>query len=417
MSPQISTSCLQELVQTADRILLLQGPIGPFFQHFADWLKQRHGKTVYKLNFNPGDEIFYPESRANTFAYRGTYTDFDRYLKQFIESRCIDAVVCFGDTRPYHMAAKQLADRLGNISFWAFEEGYFRPHFVTLEKNGVNAYSTLPRQAEFFLNAYEHLPHHEYQSPPAVPSGFLPVAILASQYYIANHRNSEQYPNYIHHRETRLKHYIHLWLSSGIKRINYFFKDHNFSRQVENGQYGKFYILPLQVFNDSQIRVHSDFNSVRDFLLHVLYSFAASAPADLNLIVKHHPMDRGFIDYQKDINRFIHLHPELKKRIFYIHDVPLPALLRHGKGMVTLNSTSGLSALIHHMPVKVLGRAHYNIPGLTDQGSLANFWNHPFQPNTKLFHAYRMYHIHHTQINGSFYSHVNLPEWENKKAT
>lgn len=53
--------------------------------------------------------------------------------------------------------------------------------------------------------------------------------------------------------------------------------------------------------------------------------------------------------------------------------MPLPALLRYGKGMVTLNSTSGLSALIHHMPVKVLGRVHYDIPGMTFQGSLADF--------------------------------------------
>ena len=165
------------------------------------------------------------------------------------------------------------------------------------------------------------------------------------------------------------------------------------------------------MFNDSQIRVHSDFNSVRDFLLHVLYSFAASAPEHLNLIVKHHPMDRGFIDYQKDIDHFIHFHPEFKKRIFYIHDVPLPALLRYGKGMVTLNSTSGLSALIHHMPVKVLGRVHYDIPGMTFQGSLADFWHNPSPPDAELFHAYRMYHINNTQINGSFYSRVNFPKW------
>ncbi len=412
MEYQPNSSCLKKLVNSSDRILLLQGPIGPFFRQFAEWLGSRHGKTVYKLNFNYGDEIYYSERIPNTSGYRGTYSDFADFLAGFVRQHSIQAIVCFGDTRPYHLVAKQLTDNSnGLLSFWAFEEGYFRPHFVTLEQNGVNAFSPLPRVGEFFLNAYPDLLQHEYQAPTPVPGGFMPVAKLAMHYYWAAHRHADKYPYYIHHRDSSLRHYARLWVSSGLKRANYFLQDHNFGQKVEKGYFGKFYILPLQVFNDSQIRVHSDFNSVRDFLLHVLHSFAASAPEDLNLIVKHHPMDRGFIDYQKDIDRFVHLHPELKKRIFYIHDVPLPALLRHGKGMVTLNSTSGLSALIHHMPVKLLGRAHYDIPGLTFQGSLAEFWQQPQKPDETLFHAYRMYHINNTQINGSFYSKVLFPEW------
>ena len=95
--------------------------------------------------------------------------------------------------------------------------------------------------------------------------------------------------------------------------------------------------------------------------------------------------------------------------MFYVHDVPLPVFLRHGIGMVTLNSTSGLSALIHNMPVKVIGRAHYDIPGITYHGKLAVFWRQPTPPDAALFHAYRMYHINVTQIHGSFYSRVNFP--------
>ena len=64
------------------------------------------------------------------------------------------------------------------------------------------------------------------------------------------------------------------------------------------------------------------------------------------------------------------------------------------------------------MPVKVIGRASYDIPGITFQGSLAEFWKHPTPPNKELFHAYRMYHINVTQINGSFYSEVRLPQIE-----
>ena len=37
------------------------------------------------------------------------------------------------------------------------------------------------------------------------------------------------------------------------------------------------------------------------------------------------------------------------------------------------------------MPVKVLGRAYYDIPGITDQNTLAEFWNHPTPPDKELF--------------------------------
>ena len=62
-----------------------------------------------------------------------------------------------------------------------------------------------------------------------------------------------------------------------------------------------------------------------------------------------------------------------------------------------------------NMPVKVLGRAYYDIPGITDQNTLAEFWNHPTPPDKELFHAYRMYHLNVTQINGNFYSKVFFP--------
>ncbi|MDO1509869.1 MULTISPECIES: capsule biosynthesis protein [unclassified Neisseria] len=401
-------SYLEELISTSNRVLLLQGPIGTFFHDFSNWLSTQQSKTVFKINFNYGDELFYPSSTPNTFAYRDTYQAFPDFLSDFIEKNDIQAVVCFGDTRPYHIVAKQIAGQK-NRSFWAFEEGYFRPFYVTLEKDGVNDFSSLPRNADFFLKALPSLRTQQYQEPPAVPGGFLPMAKHAVRYYFAARRHHDKYPYYIHHRVSNLGHYIKSWAFSGLKRANYVLEDRKFARRVTNGKFGKFFILPLQVMNDSQVRVHSDFSSVRSFLLHILTSFATHAPDDVNLIVKHHPMDRGFIDYRKDINHFIKQHPKLKGRVFYVHDAPLPVLLRHGAGMVTLNSTCGLSALIHNMPVKVIGRASYDIAGITFQDSLAEFWNRPTPPDSKLFHAFRMYHINVTQINGSFYSKVNLP--------
>lgn len=417
MNASTIPSNLQQLVQTADNILLLQGPVGAFFHHFSAWLSKQHNKTVYKFNFNAGDEYFYPESTANTQPYTEGFESFPEYLTGFIQQNRIQAVVCFGDTRPYHVLAKQICTQLG-ISFWAFEEGYFRPFFITLEQSGCNAYSPLPREAAFFRRHYCNLAQQAYLEPPPVPSGFIPMAKNAVRYYLQANLHRKKYRNYSqnHHRPTSLGHYIRLWSFSAFKRLNYWLIDVNIAKQTKTGKFGKFFIVPLQVFNDSQVRIHCDFSSVRSFLLHVLSSFAAHAPADTHLIVKHHPMDRGFIDYAKDIKKFVKTHPNVKGRITYVHDVPLPVFLRHGIGMVTLNSTSGLSALIHNMPVKTLGHASYDIPGMTHQGTLASFWKNPTPPDAELFHAYRMYHLNVTQINGSFYSRVNFPDIPTKSA-
>lgn len=51
-------SSLQQLL-SCHRTLLLQGPMGPFFTRLADTLRQQ-GQQVWKVNFNGGDEHFFP---------------------------------------------------------------------------------------------------------------------------------------------------------------------------------------------------------------------------------------------------------------------------------------------------------------------------------------------------------------------
>ena len=48
------------------RILLLQGPMGPFFDHLARFLEEQ-GRSVFKVNLNGGDEWFYRQPGAVAF--------------------------------------------------------------------------------------------------------------------------------------------------------------------------------------------------------------------------------------------------------------------------------------------------------------------------------------------------------------
>jgi capsular polysaccharide export protein len=168
--------------------------------------------------------------------------------------------------------------------------------------------------------------------------------------------------------------------------------------------------VPLQVHNDAQVHVHSRFHSVDAFISHVVFSFAAHAPADTTLVIKHHPMDRGYHDYTRLIKRLARSHG-IEERILYIHDQHTPTLLDHARGVVVINSTVGLSALHHGRPVKVCGDAIYDMEGLTYQGELDHFWTQAGENpiNRELFERFQSYLIEHTQLNGSFYKRLDVP--------
>jgi capsular polysaccharide export protein len=135
----------------------------------------------------------------------------------------------------------------------------------------------------------------------------------------------------------------------------------------------------------------------------VVESFARHASKDDWLVIKHHPMDRGHIHYGKPIAGLIS-ETGLCGRLHYVHDMHVPTLFDHCKGVVTANSTAGLQALDHELPIKTLGRAFYDKPGLTFQGDLDSFWTTPWKPDRDLYLRFRAWTIATTQINSSFYA-------------
>ena len=93
----------------------------------------------------------------------------------------------------------------------------------------------------------------------------------------------------------------------------------------------------------------------------------------------------------------------MSERVFYGCDMHLPTLIRHSLGMVTVNSTTGLQSIYHKRPTKVMGKAIYNVPKLTDQKPLAKFWQNPQKPNNDYYLRFREFLIEQTQLNGSFF--------------
>ena len=381
------------------RVLLLQGPMGPFFWRLRQDLEAA-GATVSKINFCGGDALFYPRDAVS---YAGADSDWPAFLRRHLEAHRIDTVLLFGDCRPLHVAAGRVARAMG-IGVYVFEEGYLRPDFITIERGGCNNHSSLPRDP----NVYRRFrPDPELRKKAQrVRHVFRWATVYASLYCIAMALLARRYPHYRHHRTLQPWHEIASWTKSIVRKQFYRWKERGVLRHLNRSHAGNYFLVPLQVQGDAQISVHSRFASVPEFIETVIASFAAHAPEKRLLVIKHHPLDRGYSDYRHLIAELAERHG-VAQRLLYVHDLHLPLLLRRACGTVVVNSTVGLSSVHHGTPVCALGDAPYKMPGLTYQGSLDTFWANPGKTDAPLYRNFRAWLRAHNQANGNFYTRLD----------
>ncbi len=165
----------------------------------------------------------------------------------------------------------------------------------------------------------------------------------------------------------------------------------------------KYFVVPLQMQNDYQVRANSPYEHCRVFIDQTMRSFAKHADKDAKLIFKVHPLDCGLERWGAFIRK---QSSELKlgDRVQFLDGGDLHALLVSALGVVTINSTTGLHALQRGAPVKVQGIAVYDIPGLTHQGSLDDFWQNPQKPNRSGVWALVKLLAASIHVKGDFYS-------------
>lgn len=390
--------CVKRLEPLADkRVLLLQGPMGPFFRKLDLYLRAKSARTC-RICFNGGDRFF--AGKDNRIDYGGKTAGWKAFITNFCSDKKIDAIVLYGDCRFYHRVAADVAAQSG-IQVFVFEEGYIRPNFITLEENGVNAHSALPRDSKFY-SGLKPKPAASTNSPPPKYSYYRWVWFTIA-YYLCMQLWRQRYPHNKHHRNTNIGLEIGYGIRNGLRKIWFALREKPFLNAITNGLSKNYYFVPLQVQYDFQISRHSPFRNMEEFIDSVLASFTEHAPSDIYLIFKHHPMDRGrplFYRYiRKRAKRM-----GVSNRVIVIHDVHLPTCLKNAIGTITINSTVGIQSLFHGTPTIVLGEALYDIEGLTCKGlPLDHFWSKHKAPNRRLFQKFRSYLIQETQLYGSFY--------------
>jgi capsular polysaccharide export protein len=384
------------MADSRPHFLFLQGAASPFFTRLADHLARR-GSAVSRINFSAGDQLYWGRRPARVF--RGRLVDLPDFLHAVIAGDTASDLVLFGDHRPIHRMAIDLAQAAG-IRVHVFEEGYFRPNWLTLERGGVNGASSLPRDPDWYRLVAPTLDALAPERP--VPRSLRVRAAHDLAYHLANIANPVLFRGYRTHRPYNAAVEYAGW----IRRFSTLpldqRRDHALIRRLlRDGT--RYFLLPLQLNGDTQITAHSPFTGMPALIEHVVRSFAKKAPGGSVLVVKNHPLDTGLFHYRGLVAR-LGRELELKDRLIYIESGDIAGLIGAAAGMVTVNSTAGLQALAMGCPTLALGTAIYDMRGLTSPTTLDAFWHAPQPPDPVLFDAFRKVVIHTTQVNGDLYT-------------
>ena len=376
--------------------LFLQGPHGPFFRLLGEELRSR-GHEVMRVNLCGGDVLDWPHG---ALCYRGRTSDWSAWVHGLMMRRKVTDLLVFGDWRPHHREAVHIA-RLNGIRVWAFDEGYLRPHWITMERGGVNGNSTLPHTPEEV-----RAESRRYAEPSSPESSLNPIArrqLQAVLYAGASILSVPFFPFYRTHRP-----YGHLKeLFSGW--VPHFFTRRHRMKQSEKALMhlndAPFFLFPLQLDSDSQVRRYSPFSGMKEAIAWVMTSFAKDAPKDTHLVIRNHPLDSGLIRYDRFIRSFSEA-CGIEDRVLFVESGNGMDMIRKSRAVVLLNSTMGMQALEQGKAVYCVGKSIYAMPGLaqsSNECSLSRFWTAYRTPDAGLLHDFEKLLLCRALVNGNFY--------------
>lgn len=245
-------------------------------------------------------------------------------------------LICIWNGHRLPEMAIRLAARGMDIKIAYFENGLL-PNTTTMDFNGVNAFSSLPKNKEFYLE------YGQGKSNLSLVDTSLAVR--------ADHK--------------RKKAIDHGDLTSN---LNYIF-------------------APFQVDFDSQVIINSPrVNSMAVFYAFLLEAIESIDDKNTVFLIKEHPSDP---------NAYGELHEKHPRILFTNNNTE--DLIRNAQAIITLNSSVGIEAAMLEKKVIVLGNACYAVDGMvlnvTQQSELVTAINSlpSWQPNLAITHAFFSY--------------------------
>lgn len=373
----------------------------PFFTRLGQALEGA-GCRVTGINLCPGDRIFW--QGGHRVDYRGKYSDWPNFFARFIDANDVTDVVLLGEQRRYHKEAVKIAQARG-VRVTVTDFGYLRPDWITLEQDGMSGNSRFPKNSKIIQEKAKALP--EVCFDPLYADNSTKMAVGDVIYLLSNMLLWWLYP---HYRQSDMRpHPLIYWPASAKRMFTSWLRRKETADRLNSimasGQ--RLFVFPLQLEHDFQIVAYSPFNSLNEAIELVIESFARNSAGDTRLVIKIHPWDAGLQNWEKLISECARRF-QMEERVDYLDGGNLDALTKVCCGMVTVNSTSGVRALQLGKPVKLLGKAIYDVPGLVFQGSLDRFWREAESPDPDLINDFFKLLVHEVQIRGVFFMEPGL---------
>ena len=359
--------------------LFLQGPISPFFAQVAEGLRAL-GHQVQRINLHLGDRVFWGATGSVDFT--GRADEWPDWIADFLTRHAITHLLLIGEQRPYHRIAIAAA-RARGVTVIVTDYGYLRPDWITLERDGMGGNSLFPRDPVEIRRLAKGLSLPELK--PLYSDHFATMA-LRDVYYHA----LAQWPfPFRHYQRHQLLHPFLVYAGLA-RRLLLRRREDRRSAEVFEGLKARgtpFWIFAMQLETDFAIRAYSPFTDMDTPLGQVMASFAAHAPAGTELVIKLHPLDPCWKPWPKRIAAMARA-AGIAGRVHIMPRGRLPDLLAASSGMITVNSTAATTAMVLGKPVKLMGQAVYNVPGLSFQPSLDAFWTEGAPPDPDLLGAF-----------------------------
>lgn len=378
------------------RILFLMGPASLLWRDLAQAFEAA-GHEVFKINFSLGDQVFW--WRKGATPYRGRRANFQTFLEAFIEKNRITDILYYGDRDFYHVIAQQVAAKQG-LAAISLENGYLRPDWITLERGGMGIHSHFPDDPATIRQLASRVPAPDLTV--AYTHGFMHEITLEICYSMVTYFWRLLYPFYRFGRiyDPLLEYILAIPHMFGRARRQ---KAANALINTLVEQKPPCFAVALQLQGDQQIRANSPYTHLAEFIDQVTGSFAAHAGREDVLVFKQHPHDNNREGWRGVVQAAARRHG-VENRVRFIDGGDLGKFLATAKGCVVVNSTVGLFSLRLGCPTKTMGVAIYDMPGLTHQGSLDEFWQSPAPVDLDLLQDFVRALSGTIQVKGSFFN-------------
>lgn len=378
------------------RVLLLQGPVGPFFRELQEALSAA-GARPFRVLFNAGDVLFAPD--RDKVRFRGGIDQWRTWLEERIATEAPDTVVLFGAKRPAHRVARELCDAHG-IRVLCLEEGYLRSGYVTCEARGNNDQSPIcgrmPEPGE----------HPKAPAPATVSSSFKIMSWWGFLYFTTRIIFSPRADEPLIHRPLRGP-FVEaaFWLRNIFRLATTKWTERQRIARLAREHHQDYFLVPLQMPSDSQMGAAARGWNIERLVDATMRAFVKTGAAR-KLVFKLHPLDGHARTRERMIRDKARTHG-LSDAIVVLHSGSIAELSIHSAGMIVINSTSGMTAIHHGTPLLVMGEAVFRNAQLVQCGEteadIEAFMRAPHVADAKLRQAFEAFVAREALLPGDFY--------------